>query len=90
MRTIWKHPLTLGEQLVPMRFGSALLHVGEQNGQLTVWFHVPDDKAAPVPRRIVVVGTGHDCSLVPIQQHVGTVQMRSGLVWHVFDGGEVL
>jgi hypothetical protein len=92
MRVIHKYELT-GSQILMPQFAE-LLHVGEQDGIAYVWALV--DPAQPmVLRRVSVVGTGHrilgmnnDSEDYITDAYVGTVQMQSGLVWHVFDGGD--
>lgn len=78
---------------IQMPLAAELLHVGEQNGDLTVWARV--NPSLPIVTRRFCV-TGH----VDLGVHVGTVQVRdtlrslghnySGkeLVFHVFDLGE--
>jgi hypothetical protein len=89
MRTIWKfmlHPT----QPVMMPKTAGVLSAGAQGEEIVVWANV-DSSAPLVPHRFEVVGTGHDASRVvpPGLPFVGTVQMANGLVFHVFDGGEV-
>jgi hypothetical protein len=64
--------------------GAEVLHAGEQNGIIYVWMRVNPERDE-VHRDIRIAGTG---DYVPPGRHVKTVQMRSGLVWHVFDNGE--
>ena len=60
--------------------------VGEQDGQLFLWA-VVDPKQELVDVPIEVYGTGRDMARFihgEIREHIKTVHMRDGLVWHVF------
>lgn len=72
-----------GEQNISVPSPSPkVVHVGEQEGGLTVWVRHGVPGTAKQTLRLAVVGTGH-----PIADwgwtSVGTVQMRDGYVWHV-------
>lgn len=100
--TIWKYPLHGGVRAVQMPAGARLLVVGAQppadishaaewgssSAAVFLWAMV-DDSAPVVARRILVGGTGHQYD--PAWRdapYVGTVQLPTGIVVHVFDGGE--
>lgn len=62
-----------------------ILSVGEQNGALMLWAAVDPDK--PTGQRVIhVVPTGTPIR-VATRTLIGNVQMRNGLVFHIFDGG---
>lgn len=85
MSVVWKYELRIDDaQVVEMPSDADLLHVAEQNGHLCLWARVIPTGQRPERRKILIRGTG-----APIwqQDHVGTVLMDNGLVWHVFDGG---
>lgn len=90
MNTIYEYWIEEGG--TPMPAGANILHVGYQSigpdsYDLFAWAQV--DTAAPtVIRQLVIVGTGWDNRDGKPGKHLGTVQMPSGLVWHVFDHGE--
>ena len=87
MQTIWKFPLPISEPLrVAMPAGATLLTVQMQGEQIVVWGLV-DPEAPRIERRFYLVGTGH---AVPPGKpiYLGSVQPFSGLVLHIFDGGE--
>lgn len=74
----------------PMPTGAVIRHVGEQRGQITLWFetdlNLMDRKDAEglEVRRFTVLRTGD-----PIPEgatYLGTVPMSS-FVWHVFEVG---
>jgi hypothetical protein len=65
-----------------------LLHVGFQHSHVTVWALV-DPEAPLVERQMAVFGTGWEISEKDAERYVGTVQVPYGLVWHVFDLGEI-
>jgi hypothetical protein len=83
---VWKFDLAVTDgQIVEMPEDAELLHVAEQTfNRIALWARVNPD-ASRGRRLILVRGTGHQLSAEP---HVGTVLSTSGLVWHVFDGGE--
>ncbi len=85
MRAVWKFPLGRASiQDVQMPRDAQILHVGLQGGWLNVWAGVdPVFRDDTVPRRIQVVGTGHE-ELPDNVWHLGTVQ-QGPYVWHVFE-----
>lgn len=92
MKTIYKFEIT--SRVVPMPAGAVLLHVGEQHighdsYALFVWAKV-DTTQPCVSRHLEVVGTGWDDRDGGDGKLVGTVQQRSGLVFHIFDHGEIV
>jgi hypothetical protein len=84
-QTIWKFPIPVRNVVVPrIPHGAAFLHAAPSPTDphaVDTWWEV-DTRAVPVPVAIHVVGTGH-----PIPQnareHLATVPMPSGLVWHL-------
>ena len=74
-----------GSNALPAR--AHILHVDEQDGELTVWYAVPkaDSIVSATTRTLHVYGTGYAILPSMFRTHVGTVCMSSGLVWHVFD-----
>lgn len=86
MKTIYKYALGLG---LRMPRGAQLLHLGEQHGDLYVWAKVDIDQPI-VWRKLEVVGTGWQEKDGGDGVHIGTVQMHNGLVFHVFDHGELV
>ncbi len=70
-----------------MPLGAKILHVGEQNGQITVWADV-DPHAGLVLRKIRIVLTGdrvpNGCG---VEHHIGTVFI-DGYIYHIFDDPE--
>jgi len=64
--------------------GREILHFGEQDNALFVWVLVPDRMAKAdtfVP--LAVHGTGHRI-WEDTRAYIQTVQLKNGLVWHVF------
>lgn len=84
---IYKYPLVqdpTGLQLVEMPAHAKMLHVGEQHGQLYVWAMVIPE-ATKVNYKFFVLGTGTDIGHLEMAcNFLGSVQMSTGLVWHVF------
>lgn len=90
MKTIYKYELEITDvQNIFMPAEAHLLYVGEQDGTLMLWAEV-DSTAWGEKRKLLIRGTGR-----PIYagrdgtepEYLGTAQMASGLVWHVYDGG---
>lgn len=85
MTTIYKFRLGQGvSNALSMPTGAELLHVGEQMGELYLWARV-DTSRVYENRELVVAGTGWLEGTPARGQHIGSVQMSSGLVWHVFE-----
>jgi len=72
---------------------SQVLKVAEQNRTLVVWVQIPDDPAdinknfdAVDVWRFLILGTGDfvEDTTIAEYSYLDTVQMSSGLVWHVF------
>lgn len=77
-----QNPVSL--QNVEMPANAWILHVGEQYGELYVWAMVAPE-ATPVNYKFFVLGTGVSIGhLEMASEFIGSVQMSSGLVWHVF------
>lgn len=86
MSEVWKYRLVIDdEQEIEMPKDAELLHVAEQHGRIALWALVIPTGQPTAKRVIVIRGTGDPFWTQP---YVGTVLMESGLVWHVFDGGE--
>lgn len=87
MIAIHKFPLRLvGQQDVPMPVDSNIISVQLQNGVPTIWAEVSAEDDTPVSlQRFLIVGTG-DCSLglYKEREHLATLQMQDGLVWHIY------
>jgi hypothetical protein len=68
--------------------------VGEQDGNLVIWAENSLTKSAPnqMPRaedekieiEVFSIGTGWPYAAGGVGRHIGSVQMKDGLVWHVF------
>jgi len=86
MKTIYKYPLRIqGHQILELPKDQAqILHVGEQNGSITVWAIINTEQEEMESHNVWIYGTGHDIEDAEKLKHLGTVQMRDGLVWHVF------
>ena len=91
---IYKYQLPIiNPTLVWMPGDAKILHVDEQNGLLFVWAIVNTSNHFK-NRKFFVRGTGQkiEDDMRGIQnsaRYINTVQMSNGLVWHVFDGGEL-
>lgn len=96
METIFKYELEIvNEQIVPIPSGSRPLSVQEQNGKLILWAVVDESKKSTGNFKVRIFGTGnplpyslmdfsYDSPSGYVKQHIGTVQMSTGFVWHVF------
>ena len=64
--------------------GSKVLSAGEQDGILCVWVQL-NEQGPPMEFTFYIYHTGYDMRLLKLNTaFVNTVQMRSGLVYHVF------
>lgn len=95
MKTIWKFPLHITDELdVEMPGGAELLFVAGQGQILSVWAKV-DPESVPKTRHLYIRGTGqplpewHENGFnARAVTYVGSAQIDV-FVWHVFDGGEI-
>ena len=96
-RAIYKYELPQQGYIDLKGCFSNVMHLGEQDNQLYVWiersltktdFHtgkqVPREEKEEKTYRFSIIGTGQSYSPSEIGMHIGTVQMRSGFVWHIF------
>ena len=84
MRRIYKYRLEITDyQRIELPVGARLLHVGEQSGELYLWAMVWTTNNTE-PCQVRIFGTGNPVYSGDLGEFVGTVQMSSGLVWHVF------
>ena len=81
---IWKYPLRLGfTQTLSLPEDAQLLSVGEQEGTLYLWALV--DPSEPLEHlKFAVYATGEAISEGDPMKHLGTVQLKDGLVFHAF------
>jgi len=86
MKTIYKYEIALSEGTVEVPENHEVLHIGEQNGRLFMWVLVGDSYFVKIISSLVI-GTGWPVEGVSGKGYFGTVQMASGLVWHVFLSG---
>lgn len=87
MKTIWKYPLTVVDEVeVEMPMSAEILALQMQHGVPCLWALVAQNNP-PVKRRFKLYGTGHDVdSRFTKEHHVGTYQMHNGaLVFHLFE-----
>jgi len=88
--TIWKYPLKVTDiQNVEMPAGARVLSAHVQRDTICVWV-LADPAADRVRRQFRIFGTGVPVGEIPMAEFVATVHfLRVGLVFHVFDYGEV-
>lgn len=82
-RTIWKFVLDDDPKMLEIPHKARLVHVGNQNNRVCLWFEV-DPSAAKIQRFFTIVGTGHP--ILPAYQYRGTTQIGP-FVWHVYEMG---
>lgn len=83
MKRIYKYPVLLGAQSIPMPEGAQVLTAQLQQGQINIWALV-DPNAEEVINVIEVYGTGHDLKdTTDKHNYIGSVQ-QGPFVWHVF------
>lgn len=82
--TIWKYELPITDRVtLDLPVGAWALTVQEQGGVLCLWAAV--NTAARTERRtFLIAGTGNPFDAGGLG-YIGTAQMSSGLVWHVFE-----
>lgn len=86
---IWKFWLEIPNQPVEMPQGAIVLDAAIVDGKMYVWALV-DTGVKKVQRDIRVYNTGRDVpSYMTGRKFIRTLIATSGIVWHVFDGGEV-
>lgn len=87
--TIWKFAFAITDRFsIQMPQGATVLHVDNQRGTTVLWAMV-NPKAKVVERKFRLAGTGHVIDDAKPEQHIGSFQMRDGLlVFHLFDLGE--
>ncbi len=79
---IYKYQLEAGcLNRIEMPADSYILNVGEQRGKVVLWAIVVPEKSKVI-YEIGVIATGQNFG--QYCAYIGTVQMSSGLVWHVF------
>lgn len=82
MQQIWKFPLEIGANIIPMPVGARIVHAHMQNGVACLWALV-DPSEPKVARSFHVAGTGWDVDGQRMQ-YVGTVH-GGAFVWHIFE-----
>jgi len=82
---IHKHKLQQVDfQTLTLSLDSAVLKVAEQDGELTVWV-LKGTQESKCTVEFMILGTGQNISVdMNRYEHLDTVLMSSGLVWHVF------
>lgn len=90
-RTVWKYHVTIDAlvvQFTQVQYipdGARFLHAAEQDGDISLWYEIPDPAADPEPHRYQVFGTGN----APIGDHLSwlaTVPMIGGqLILHIYE-----
>jgi hypothetical protein len=87
MYTIYKYEAPIEEKIItitlPQR--AKILQVGEQYGELYFWALIDTKPTEHECRIFEIIGTGHELKDFDTAHYIGTVQMKSGLVWHVFE-----
>ena len=88
MKIIYKYDLQITDkQSVEITGFESFLKVAEQNGKLCLWCIVNPDIKHVYKAEISIVGTGLPISYKPNvmkSNHLDSVVMSDGLVWHVF------
>lgn len=84
MKKVFKYPLDYAEvNVVPMIAGANIIHVGAQNGIVTMWALVSDADSIE-SRRFRIIGTGHELPKDIALDHIGSCVIEP-FVWHVFE-----
>lgn len=83
MRTVWKFPIELGDQLVSLPARAEILHVGlDPQEALCLWARV-DTEAPKVERTLYVTGTGTELPDGD-NRYIGTIVLGP-FVWHFWE-----
>ena len=89
-RTIYTYPFEIDDEVsIPMAKGAQILSVQLHRGVPTVCALVSE--VEPLRNRVLQIrgtGRGEDAGDVFAASFLATLLMPSGLVFHVFDGGE--
>lgn len=90
MRTIYKYTLPSSSSYVTMPKGARVLHAGRDpaTGNPCIWALV-DTEAFSVKRLFRFYGTGWEIEDGDVLGHYVGTAICDGLVWHIFDVGEV-
>jgi hypothetical protein len=82
---IFKYPLEITDrQELSLPYGSRVLSAKEQDGILCVWVQL-NEQGPPANYVFYIFGTGTSMQTIKLNtSYVDTVQMSSGLVWHLF------
>lgn len=85
MTTIWKYLINItdGDQKITTPACAKLIHIGQHNEQIGLWFEVDSNEETVVDNIFRIFGTGHWIKKGPKGRHVGTVIMEP-FVWHVY------
>lgn len=84
MKTIWKFPLALADEIhLRMPQNAQILSVQVQDGIACLWALV-DPEYELITRIVLIRGTGHPCN--DVGSYISTFQMINGdLVFHAFE-----
>ncbi len=86
-KQIWKYVLKRGSLNHEIPFGATFLHVGDQFGDICLWFEV-DPLAEKKMRQFEVFGTGDELEydIGAERKHLGTIKSCGGrLIWHIYE-----
>ena len=84
MKRIYKYELPLKDKpIIAMPYGAEILSVGEQEGEIVIWAQVDVDNPE-IDKYFLIFPTGAEM-ICGIKSFIGTVQMKSGLVFHVYE-----
>lgn len=87
-KVIYKYEVLGGAGYTMLPKSAVILHVGEQDGLIFLWAEVDDSDITPtVEHSIGIVPTGVRMHQTQNRTYkfLGTVQMKSGLVFHIYD-----
>lgn len=84
MKTIWKYLVDVGENEIDVPWGSKLLCMKEQHGDLFVWFLISDTDREKVKKKFFITETGFEIKRNPLN-YINTVITKHGFVRHLFE-----
>ncbi len=85
MTIVHKHTIDHGDHIINLPSSASVFAVGVQNEKIVMWeLHEVDDKLSQL-RTFRVVMTGEQFEVNTSLGIIGTVQLKNGLVFHIFE-----
>lgn len=87
MNIIYKYPLETFSNEIELPWGAEPLTVQMQDGVPVLWAKFDPERGGSqkVKRTFILVATGYEFPFEDGSYYIATIQMKNGLVWHVFE-----